>query len=159
VDSLDVNITVIYVCQLFLLFRVLLYKLNINTWLGQDWVSLSQVTLNYLNGFLKPLLKIGSPDSEGYVKLTSKYIIWDGEGGVSQFFLRLQSYSYEKVPNLKIVAYLLLGCTDSGGYVKFTPKYILVGGEVGVSEFFQSYSFGKSGPHATFQNRSLLDSG
>ena len=58
----------------------------------------------------------------------------------------------------KIVACLLLGCTDSGGFVKFTPKYIIVGGERGLSEFFlrfQSYSFGNSGPHAKFQNRSL----
>jgi hypothetical protein len=61
----------------------------------------------------------------------------------------------------KIVAYLLLGCTDSGGYVKFTPKYIIVGGKGGVSAFylrFQSYSFGNSGPHAKFQNRSLAPS-
>ena len=65
------------------------------------------------------------------------------------------------MPNFKIVAYLLLGCTDSGGYVKFTPKYIIVGGEGGVSDFclrFQSYSFGNSGPHAKFQNRSLAPS-
>jgi hypothetical protein len=65
------------------------------------------------------------------------------------------------MPNFKIVAYLLLGCTDSGGYVKFTPKYIIVGGERGVSELylrFQSYSFGNSGPHAKFQNRSLAPS-
>jgi hypothetical protein len=65
------------------------------------------------------------------------------------------------MPNFKIVAYLLLGCTDSGGYVKFTPKYIIVGGKEGVSEFylrFQSYSFGNSGPHAKFQNRSLAPS-
>ena len=96
------------------------------------------------------------------MKLTSKYIIGKGEGGVSQFFLRLQSYSYGNMPNFKIVAYLLLGCTDSGGYVKFTPKYIIVGGEGGVSEFclrFQSYSFGNSGPHAKFQNRSFPPSG
>ena len=63
------------------------------------------------------------------MKLTSKYIIGEGEGGVSQFFLRLQSYSYGNMPNFKIVACLLLGCTDSGGYVKFTPKYIIVGGD------------------------------
>ena len=65
------------------------------------------------------------------------------------------------MPNFKIVAYLLLGCTDSGGYVKFTSKYIIVGGEGGVSEYFlrfQSYSFGNSGPHAKFQNRSLAPS-
>jgi hypothetical protein len=77
---------------------------------------------------VKPLLKIGSPNSGGYVKLTSKYIIGEGEGGVSQYFLRLQSYSYGNMPNFKIVAYLLLGCTDSGGYIKFNPKYIIVGG-------------------------------
>ena len=65
------------------------------------------------------------------MKLTSKYIIVEGEGGVSHFFLRLQSYSF----GFKIVAYFLLGCTDSGGYVKFTPKYITVGGEGGVSKF------------------------
>jgi hypothetical protein len=58
------------------------------------------------------------------VKLTSKYIIGEGEGRVSQFFLRLQSYSYGNMPNFKIVAYLLLGSTDSGGYVKFTPQKI-----------------------------------
>jgi hypothetical protein len=66
------------------------------------------------------------------------------------------------MPNFKIVAYLLQGCTDSGGYVKFTPKYIIVGVEGGVSELvlrFQSYSFGNSGPHAKFQNRSLPPSG
>jgi hypothetical protein len=66
------------------------------------------------------------------------------------------------MPNFKIIAYLLLGCTDSGGYVKFTSKYIIVGGEGGVSEYFlrfQSYSFGNSGPHAKFQNRSLPPSG
>ena len=42
------------------------------------------------------------------------------------------------------------------------PKYIIVGGEGGVSDFFlmfQSYSFGNSGPHAKFQNRSLSPSG
>jgi hypothetical protein len=79
---------------------------------------------------------IGSPDSGGYVKLTSKYIIVEGEGGMSQFFLRLQSYSYGNMPNFKIVAYLLLGCTDSVGYVKFTPKYIIVGGEGGGIRMF-----------------------
>jgi hypothetical protein len=63
--------------------------------------------------------------------------------------------------SLKVVAYLLLGCSDSGGYVKFTPKNIIVGGEVGVLDFFlrfQSYSFGNSGPHAKFKNRSLAPS-
>jgi hypothetical protein len=66
------------------------------------------------------------------------------------------------MPNLKIVAFLLLGCTDSGGYVKFTPKYIIVGGEGGVSVVFFKVPiifFGKSGPHANFQNRSLAPSG
>jgi hypothetical protein len=61
----------------------------------------------------------------------------------------------------KIVAYPIQGCTDSGGYVKFTPKYIVVGGEGEVSDFlkrFQSYSFGNSGPHAKFHNRSLPSS-
>jgi hypothetical protein len=66
-----------------------------------------------------------------YVKLTSKYIMGECEGGMSQFVLRLQSYSYGNMPNFKIVAYLLLCCTDSGGYIKFTPKYITVGGEGG----------------------------
>jgi hypothetical protein len=67
------------------------------------------------------LLKIGSPDSGEYVKLISKCIIGEGEGegGVSRFFLRLQSYSYGNMSNFKIVAHLLLGCTDSGGYVNF----------------------------------------
>ena len=44
---------------------------------------------------------MGSPDSGGYVKLTSKYIIGEGEGGVSQFLLRLQSYSYGNMQNFK----------------------------------------------------------
>jgi hypothetical protein len=70
------------------------------------------------------------------VKLTSKYIIVEGEGGVSRFFLRLQSYSYGNMPNFKIVAYLLLGCADSGGYVKFTLKYIRVGDEGGYHNLF-----------------------
>jgi hypothetical protein len=96
------------------------------------------------------------------VKLTSTNIIGKGEGGVSQFFLRLQSYSYGNMQNFKLVAFLLVGCTDSGGYVKFTSKYIIVGGERGVSAFllrFQSYSFGNSGLHAKFQNCSLPPSG
>ena len=84
---------------------------------------------------------------------------------MSEFFLRFQSLFFvtqDHMPNFKIIAYLLLGCTDSGGYVKFTSKYIIVGGEGGVSEYFlrfQSYSFGNSGPHAKFQNRSLPPSG
>ena len=81
------------------------------------------------------------------MKLTSTYILGEGEGGVSQ------SYSYGNMQSFKIVAYFLLVCTDSGGYVKFTLKY---------TEFFvrlQSYLFGNSGPHAKFQNRSLLPSG
>jgi hypothetical protein len=45
------------------------------------------------------LLKIESLDSGGYVKLTSKYIIGEGEGGVSQLFLRLQSDSYGNIQN------------------------------------------------------------
>ena len=63
--------------------------------------------------------------------------------------------------SFKIVAYLLLGCSDSGGYVKVTPKYLIVGGEGGGCQFFlrfHSYSFGNSGPHAKFQNRSLAPS-
>jgi hypothetical protein len=54
--------------------------------------------------------------------LISKYIIGEGDGGVLQFFLRLQSYSFGNMPNFKSAAFLLLGSTDSGGYVKFTPK-------------------------------------
>ena len=51
--------------------------------------------------------------------------------------------------------------TDSGGYVKSTPKYIKVGGKGGVLENAlrqQTYSFGYLGPHAKFQNHSLLSS-
>jgi hypothetical protein len=61
-------------------------------------------------------------------------VLIQGEGGVSQFFLRLKSSPYGNMPNFKIVAYLLLGCTDSGGFVKFTPKYVIV--KWGVLEFF-----------------------
>ena len=39
-------------------------------------------------------LLLGCTDSGGYVKFTPKYIIVGGEGGVSEFFLRLQSYSF-----------------------------------------------------------------
>jgi hypothetical protein len=46
--------------------------------------------------YLKPLLNIGSPNSGGYVKLTSKYII--GEGVT--IWLRLQSYSYGNISKL-----------------------------------------------------------
>jgi hypothetical protein len=63
-----------------------------------------------------------------HVKLSSKYILGEGEGGVSRFFLRLQSYYYGNLP---------LGCTDSGGYVKFTPKYIIVVGERGYQNLFK----------------------
>jgi hypothetical protein len=44
--------------------------------------------------------------------------------------------------------------------VKFTPKCIIVGVKGGIRIFlrFQSYSFGNSGPHAKFQNRSLAPS-
>ena len=38
--------------------------------------------------FIKTL---GSPDSGGYVKFIPKYIIVGGVGGVSEYFLRLQS--------------------------------------------------------------------
>ena len=65
------------------------------------------------------------------MKFTSKYMTVGDKGGVTQFVLRLQSYSYGIMPNFTIVAYLILGCTDSGGYVNFTPKYIIVGGEEG----------------------------
>ena len=84
------------------------------------------------------MLKIGRPDSGGYVKLTSKYIIVEGEGGVSDFLKgsnHILLVTQDHMQCFKIVAYLLLGCTDSGGYVKFTPKCIIVGGEGGVSEF------------------------
>ena len=39
-------------------------------------------------------MKIGSTDSGGYVKFTPKYIIVGGKGGVSEFFLRMQSYYF-----------------------------------------------------------------
>ena len=39
-------------------------------------------------------MKIESPDSGGYVKFTPKYIKVGGEGGVSEFFIRLISYSF-----------------------------------------------------------------
>ena len=45
--------------------------------------------------------------------------------------------------------------------MKFTPKYSTVRGEGGVLEFFfkfQAYSFGHSGGHAKFQNRSFSPS-
>ena len=37
-------------------------------------------------------MKIGSTDSGGHVKLTPKFIIVVGKGGVSEFVLRMQSY-------------------------------------------------------------------
>jgi hypothetical protein len=57
-------------------------------------------------------MKIRSTDSGGYVKFTPKFITVWGEGGVSDFFLRLQFYffghlgPYAKILNL---SYLLLG--------------------------------------------------
>ena len=39
-------------------------------------------------------LLLGCTDSGGYVKFTPKYIIVGGEGGVSDFFLRFQSYCF-----------------------------------------------------------------
>jgi hypothetical protein len=39
-------------------------------------------------------LLLGCTDSGGYVKFTPKYIIVGGEGGVSEFYLRFQSYSF-----------------------------------------------------------------
>ena len=39
-------------------------------------------------------LLLGCTDSGGYVKFTPKYIIVGGEGGVSEIFLRVQSYSF-----------------------------------------------------------------
>ena len=78
-------------------------------------------------------LLLGSTDSRGYVKFTPKYIIVGGEGGVSEFFLRFQSYSFgNSGPHAK---FQIRSLTDSGGYVKFTPKYIIVGGE---GAFFSS---------------------
>ena len=67
------------------------------------------------------------------MKLTSKYIIGEGEGGVSQFFLRLQSYSYGNMPNFKIIAYLLLGCT---GFFKGSDYILLV-----TQDHMQSFKF------------------
>jgi hypothetical protein len=37
-------------------------------------------------------MKIGGTDSGGHVKLTPKFIIMVGTGGVSKFCLRIQSY-------------------------------------------------------------------
>ena len=39
-------------------------------------------------------LLLGCSDSGGYVKFTPKYIIVGGEGGVSEFVLRFQSYLF-----------------------------------------------------------------
>ena len=39
-------------------------------------------------------LLLGCTDSGGYIKFTPKYIIVGGEGGVSDFFLMFQSYSF-----------------------------------------------------------------
>ena len=39
-------------------------------------------------------LFLGCTDSGGYVKFTPNYTIVGGEGGVSEFCLRLQSYSF-----------------------------------------------------------------
>ena len=39
-------------------------------------------------------LLLGCTDSGGYFKFTSKYVIVGGEGGVSEFFFRFQSYSF-----------------------------------------------------------------
>ena len=48
-------------------------------------------------------LLLGCTDSGGYVKFTPKYIIVGGEGGVSEFFLRFQSYSFgNSGPHAKI---------------------------------------------------------
>ena len=41
-----------------------------------------------------PYLLVGCTDSGGYVEFTPKYIIVGGEGGVSDFFLRFQSYYF-----------------------------------------------------------------
>ena len=47
-------------------------------------------------------LLLGCTDSGGYVKFTPKYIIVGGEGGVSDFFLMFQSYSFgNSGPNAK----------------------------------------------------------
>jgi hypothetical protein len=37
-------------------------------------------------------MKIGNTDLGGYVKFIPKYIIVGGNGGASEFFLRMQSY-------------------------------------------------------------------
>ena len=79
-----------------------------------------------------------------------------GEGGVSEIFVILQSYSFGHLgPHAKFQnrsftpsgLYMKIGSTDSGGYVKFTPKCIITGCEGGVSEMLQTYSVGHLGPH------------
>ena len=63
-------------------------------------------------------LFLGCTDSGGYVKLTSKYVIVGGEGGVSEFILRFQSYSFG----------------NSGPYAKFQNRSLSPSGLFLVSE-------------------------
>ena len=59
-------------------------------------------------------------------------------------------------------SFITLGQPFQGEKYSSPTKYIIVGGEGGLSELlfrFQSYSFGHSGPHTKFQNRSLPASG
>ena len=55
-------------------------------------------------------LLVGCTDSGGYVKVTPKYFLVGGEGGVSDFFLRYQSYYHiilvtqDHMQSFKIVA-------------------------------------------------------
>jgi hypothetical protein len=39
-------------------------------------------------------LLLGCSDSGGYIKFTPKYIIVVGEGGLTDYFLSFQSYSF-----------------------------------------------------------------
>ena len=77
------------------------------------------------------------------MKFTPKYTTGGGEGGVLDFFLKFQAYSFghsgghAKFQNRSFTPSRLL--------MKFTPKYTTVRGEGGVLEFFkkfQAYSFG-----------------
>ena len=45
-------------------------------------------------GYIARLLLVRSPDSGGYVKFITKYIIVGGEGGLSEICLRVHSYSF-----------------------------------------------------------------
>ena len=53
------------------------------------------VTQDHMPNFkIVAYLLLGCTDSGGYVKFTPKYIIVGGEGGVLEFCLRFQSYSF-----------------------------------------------------------------